>query len=263
LDPSENGSLPARYIYGNADFGTIKGAELSFEAMPEPWLSLRGSYTLQYASGTNTSPDELFEFFRRYSADAGKSGISDVVPNTVHPLDFDRRHIFSLNVNSRLQDDLNLNVQYLARSGAVYSPRALTYDPVTDLSTPELIALGPKNSEAGPWSHQVDFKLTKTLQLADKLDLKFYIIGINVLNFKVEEEVYETTGRAGKAGFLETEAFDERINTLVEQISDPQLQLTQHENIKRAYTQHYREQERAAFKFGQARQFKLGVSISF
>ncbi len=263
LDPSEKGSLPARYIYGNADFGTIKGTELSFEAMPEPWLSLRGSYTLQFASGTNTTPDDLFEFFRRYSADIGQLGISEVVPNTVHPLDFDRRHVFSLNVNFRLQCNLNLNVQFLTRSGAVYTPRALTYDPVTDLSTPELVALGPKNSETGPWSHQVDFKLTKTLKLAEKLDLKFYIIGINVLNFKIEEQVYETTGRAGRAGFSDTEGFNERINTLVEQITDPQLQLAERHNIATAYRRHYQEQERAAFQFGQARQFKLGVSVSF
>ncbi len=263
LEPLEDGSLPGRYIYGNADFGTIKGLELSFETQRWQHVKLRGTYTLQYATGTNTTPDELFDFLRRFSPDYDSQLVSDAIPNTVHPLDFDRRHVAKFNADVQLKEQLNLSFMYQVMSGVVYTPRALSYDPVTDLTSPELISTATKNAESASWHHQLDMKLSKAFQLGHGPYVTVYLIGINILNIKNERRVYETTGEAGKAGFSGTPEFSERIEGFVQRIQDPQIQVAQRPAIEKAYRDHYHEQERNPDHFGPARQFKLGISVSF
>jgi len=263
IDASDDGSLPLRYIYGNSDFGTIKGLELSFETLRQNRVKFKGSYSLQFASGTNSTTDELFDFFRRYASSVKSESATDVVPNTVHALDFERRHVGNLQADVLLSARTNLNLLYQFSSGVVYTPHSLIYDAVTDLTSPEIVALGSKNSARAIWNHQLDLKLSHRFELGENSSLMLYLTGINILNLKQVLGVYETTGQAGDAGYKNSSGFQERIDALVERISDPQLREAERQKIEKAYREHYKEQERSAEQYGVARQVRFGFTLSF
>jgi hypothetical protein len=77
---------PDSAVFGNADFGTVRGLETSIERSG-PHLDVRLSYVLQSAEATATN---ALDFFRRLRI----SPVGDtVIPAVVtFPLDFDQRH---------------------------------------------------------------------------------------------------------------------------------------------------------------------------
>ena len=82
------GVNPDSSIFGNADFGNVKGLELIVERELSRGWGLRASYTLQQATATSTS---AFLRIRLPSIDPATG--DTVIPARVEfPLDFDRRH---------------------------------------------------------------------------------------------------------------------------------------------------------------------------
>jgi hypothetical protein len=77
---------PDSAVFGNADFGTVRGLETSIERS-SPHLDVRLSYVLQQAEATATN---ALDFYRRLRI----SPVGDtVIPAVVaFPLDFDQRH---------------------------------------------------------------------------------------------------------------------------------------------------------------------------
>jgi hypothetical protein len=78
---------PDSAVYGNADYGTVRGLELVIEREPTHGIGARVSYVFQDAQATAT---DARDFYRRLRIDpAGDTVIPAVV---AFPLDFDRRH---------------------------------------------------------------------------------------------------------------------------------------------------------------------------
>jgi hypothetical protein len=77
------GAYPQTYsTWGNIDFGTIKGLTVAYDLRRTGNMSMRASYTLQFADGTGSNP---------YAA---QNLIASDQPNlrTIYPYTYDQRH---------------------------------------------------------------------------------------------------------------------------------------------------------------------------
>jgi hypothetical protein len=79
---------PDSTIFGNTDYGTVRGLELLWEREFTSWWSVRVSYTLQQATATASNG---FELLRRIRLAPNQT--DTIVPGRLEfPMDFDRRH---------------------------------------------------------------------------------------------------------------------------------------------------------------------------
>jgi hypothetical protein len=94
------GQNPDSSIFGNTDFGTVKGAELIAERELRDWWGARVAYTLQSATATSTN---AFLFYHRVSVD---SITGDTIPGArvEFPLDYDRRHSLTVVLQGKAPD---------------------------------------------------------------------------------------------------------------------------------------------------------------
>jgi hypothetical protein len=94
------GINPDSSIFGNADFGTVKGLELILEKDPVHGWGLRVAYTLQFATATATN---AFQLLRRIRLDS----LGDTInPARVEfPLDYDRHHSLTVVGQARVNDE--------------------------------------------------------------------------------------------------------------------------------------------------------------
>ena len=95
---------PDSSIFGNADFGTVKGVELIFEKEPAHGWGVRVAYTLQTATATATN---AFQILRRVRIDTLlPPGQDTISPARVEfPLDYDRRHSVTVIGQARVSDE--------------------------------------------------------------------------------------------------------------------------------------------------------------
>jgi TonB dependent receptor len=98
------GANPDSSIFGNTDFGSVKGAELIAERELRDWWGARVSYTLQSATATATN---AFQFFHHVSID---SLTGDTIPaaRVEFPLDYDRRHSLTVVLQGRAPDVVHM-----------------------------------------------------------------------------------------------------------------------------------------------------------
>ena len=93
---------PDSSIFGNTDFGSVKGAELIFERELRDWWGVRAAYTLQFATATATNAYQLLKRIR----------IDTLTGDTINParvefpLDYDRRHTLTVILQARVPDSL-------------------------------------------------------------------------------------------------------------------------------------------------------------
>ena len=92
---------PDSTIFGNADAGSVKGAELLFERELQGGFGVRVAYTLQQALATAT---DAFLLNRLISIDPF-TGDTIRPARAEFPLDFDRRHTATVVLRSRVADD--------------------------------------------------------------------------------------------------------------------------------------------------------------
>src|SRR5439155_18537650 len=83
---------PDSSIFGNTDFGSVKGAELIFERELRDWWGVRAAYTLQVATATATNAYQLLKRIRidTLTQDTISPGLVEF------PLDYDRRHTLTV-----------------------------------------------------------------------------------------------------------------------------------------------------------------------
>jgi hypothetical protein len=89
---------PDSTIFGNADAGTVKGAEVLFEREMHDGFGLRVAYTLQRADATAT---DAFLLNRLISIDPN-TGDTTRPARAEFPLDYDRRHTATVILRSRV-----------------------------------------------------------------------------------------------------------------------------------------------------------------
>jgi hypothetical protein len=147
---------PDSAVFGNADFGTVRGLETSIERTG-PHLHVRVSYVLQSAEATATN---ALDFYRRLRI----SPVGDtIVPGVVtFPLDFDQRHQVVGILRARAPERWpgwirNFQAGAVGRlsSGLPYSRTDLTGDSL----------IGPPNSHRLPATWTLDLRVGRRFSL--------------------------------------------------------------------------------------------------
>ena len=94
------GAYPDKYLtYSNRDFGTVKGFTLAYDLRRTKNISIRASYTLQFADGTGSDAGSQAGLAR-----AGKPNLK-----TVNALNYDQRHRIVANLDYRFASGKDYN----------------------------------------------------------------------------------------------------------------------------------------------------------
>jgi outer membrane receptor protein involved in Fe transport len=197
---------PDSTIFGNADAGSVKGAELLFEREMQDGIGLRLAYTLQRAVATAS---DAFLLNRVISIDP-ITGDTIALARTEFPLDYDRRHTATAILRTRVSDEAGpkfLGVRPIAglETAAIFRlSSGLPYSR-TNAAGDSIIGL-PNNSRL-PSTMTLDLLVRRPLRLGSArggvyLDLR------NLLNRRNVVAVRRDTGQPGP-GELEIDSLAE------------------------------------------------------
>lgn len=255
-----NGAYPIAYrAFDNIDFGTVKGLTLTYDLRRTGNVSLKASYTLQFADGTGST------------SQSQSALINAGVPNlrSINPFDYDQRHRFIINTDYRFaggsayngpmvkdfQVLANTGFNFIANlgSGMPYTPQQFA-TPVTGEVTPS--TEGSINGARKPWQFTLDFNADRNIPLSfgkdgDKkktYNLNVYFWITNLLNTRNVTSVYRFTGVSDDDGYLAAAQAQQFIN----QQNDPA-------SFRNYYTMFINNPN----NLGQPRQIRLGVRLDF
>lgn len=266
-----SGAYPTTYYsYDNIDFGTVQGFTLSYDLRRTKNVTLRASYTLQFAKGTGSSET------------SGLSIIANGQPNlrTLTNLSFDQRHRLSANIdyrfgagvdyngptikkekNGKLKEtpvfeNMGININFSAGSGLPYTRSSKPYS--TYVSGTKSQLSGTINGSNKPWIYQCDVRIDKSFILNMKKDekgvatkqafLNVYLEVMNIFNFKNVIYVYEYTGNADDDGYLSSSEYQQQINSQVNVAS---------------YSNYYRMRMTDPYNYTMPTRVRLGVQFTF
>jgi outer membrane receptor protein involved in Fe transport len=226
------GAYPNDYSsYNNIDFGTTKGITIDYDLRRTNNARIRAGYTLQFASGTGSSP----------TTQAGL--IAAQLPNlrTLIPMDVDQRHAFNLSFDYRFSEGKNYNgwtidrskknkpaVQVFSNAGLGITFRGGSGTPYTRQSNiTNAITGGTKlltgtiNGSRLPWQFSIDAKIDKDFYFdmgkkksgdTRKGSLNVYLSCQNILNSKNVMSVFSFTGLPDDDGYLSSPEYQNEIN---------------------------------------------------
>ena len=265
-------AYPRSYTsYNNIDFGTVKGATISYDLRRTSNVWLKASYTIQFADGTGSS------------ASSGLNLVNSGQPNlrTTIPLDFDSRHVINCVVDYRYSEGKKYNgpvwtrklkgtdkvktIALLQNTGINFTVSGISGTPysrsskvvATALNQNNVILQGSINGSRKPWQFKIDARIDKdvTLQLGKKdskkskeVYLNIYLQVLNVLNTKNITDVYAATGNADDDGYLAAAEYQAGINAQI----DPQ-----------SYKDLYALRVNSPYNYSSPRRLRLGVSLNF
>jgi len=259
------GAYPGSYFtFDNKDFGTVKGLTVSYDLRTKGNVSLRASYTLQFADGTGSSTTT--------SGALVASGNGNL--RTLIPLNFDQRHRIVVAADYRygkgknyngpimfgkdILQNTGLNVTMRSGSGTPYTKRSrVNGNGVLFTSQGLSPQEGQLNASRLPFNTTVDVKLDRTIDLKwgkgegeDKKEatLNIYIQTLNVLNAKNIIGVYGATGNPDDDGFLEA-AYQQTY--IVNQVDE------------NAFRDQYRVKADNGYNYALPRRMRLGIQLNF
>ncbi|HPL04230.1 MAG TPA: carboxypeptidase regulatory-like domain-containing protein [Bacteroidales bacterium] len=254
------GAYPATYYtYGNIDFGTVKGFGVSYDMRRTGNVTLRASYTLQFANGTGSS----------YSS--GAAIVMSDKPNlrTTLPLDFDQRHNLAITVDYRYGGKVSglpyngpkiAGKSILANTGVNFIINSGSGSPYTKRNRPNNgTVVGTLNGSRKPWRTTINMRLDRDfrIKLSDKKedgtkekysDLNVYLEISNLLNTKNVLGVYSYTGNPDDDGFLNYADYQTSINT---------------QNDVEAFRNYYSMYINSPYNYSTPRTIRLGVQFGF
>lgn len=220
-------AYPSGYeTFENVDFGTVRGMDFIFEMRRTRNIAITLNYTLGFASGTGSDPNSQSRI----------SWIQTENPKIVSPLDFDRRHTGSLNLDYRtavgegptlggmhLLERTGVILLFTFNSGVPYT-RSEVYNPFFGGVT-EVRPTGAINEAYTPWNSRFDLKIDRGFNLG-VVNLVASLSVLNLLNTnnvfgsykgpaeqsplifgnRVESSngIYRGTGEADNSGWLAT-----------------------------------------------------------
>ncbi len=248
------GAYPKNYItYANIDFGTVKGFTVTYDLRRTGNVSLRASYTLQFANGTGSN------------AESGLSLIRTGQPNlrTTIPLDFDQRHAIVATFDYRYLSGRAytgpkwFGTDIFQNTGANFVINFGTGSPYSrrDLSTDYLI--GSLNGSRKPSRTTVNMRVDRTIDLelgkddGDKkktLALNLYFDISNLFNTKNVINVYSKTGNPDDDGYLMVP----RNQAEIESQYDPE-----------AFRNYYTMSVNSPYNYSLPRMIRFGAQIMF
>lgn len=243
--------------YDNFDFGTVKGFSTTFDLRRTGNVSMRASYTLQFADGTGSGPS------------TGLNLVNTGQPNlrTIAPLDFDQRHRFQVNIDFRygggkdyngpmiagkqILQNTGLNVTNILASGTPYSRSSLVVNEGIGATNHRLD--GTLNGARLPWQFTSDLQLDRDIPLsfggkegdkAKSANLNVFLLVTNVFNSRNIVNVFRYTGSPNNDGFL--------------------AELTDRTQIDPdSFRDLYAFKVNDPFNYGLPRQIRLGVRFDF
>lgn len=204
-----NDAFPAGYTtYTNLDFTTTKGVELAFDLRRTRNLAVNANYTLSFAEGTGSDS-------RTARIIAWRSQ-TEVFPETLAPLNFDRRHNLNISLDYRLgreEGPMIGGVHPLAGFGFNLLGVVQSGSPYTELDEKALESLilqstnggavGQVNSVYLPFSSRLDLKVDRAFNLGPAA-FRGYVWVQNLLDQQQVYSVYRDTGLPDDDGFLST-----------------------------------------------------------
>ena len=171
------GTDPDSTIFGNADFGNVKGAEVIAERPVRDGWGVRVAYTLQKAEASATN---AFQLVRRIRIDQNGDTINPA--NVQYPLDYDRRHNFTF-----------LGQVQLASLEAAMIARVSSGLPFTMTNAAGDTLIGLPNSHRLPMTMTVDLLMRRQFSLVGR-PASVYLDVRNLLNRRNIEAVRRETG---------------------------------------------------------------------
>lgn len=257
------GAYPQNYLtYDNLDFGTVKGLTVAYDLRRKGNVSMRASYTLQFADGTGSSSTT--------SSNLVSSGQGNL--RTLMPLDFDQRHAFVVSMDYRYGKGKDYNgpvwfgKDFFQQTGANLIVRAGSGTPYTkqaNIVNKVLFTAGNTQNEGSlngsrlPWTTTVDLKVDRNIDVKwgkgedeDKKEatLNVYVQVLNLLNFKNILNVYNTTGNPDDDGYLAEAQFQ---NFIASQTSEE------------SYRDLYNAKLANPSFYSLPRRIRLGVQLNF
>lgn len=253
-------AYPRTYTsYDNVDFGTTQGLVFSYDlrkAGNSP-ISLRASYTLQFAEGTGSSTSSALNLIR--------AGLQNL--RTTTALSYDQRHTFvatfdyryGKNQGPKINDkpvfeNAGANLQFNLGSGTPYSRQ-------TEATGTRLVSGGGSplldgtiNGSRLPWQFRVDLRIDKKFDVefgkdkAKAVNFNVYLQVLNVLNSLNVVSVYRATGLANDDGYLGNPTFQPTIEASL----DPQ-----------SYAEMYTMSVQDYRYYALPRRTRIGVIMSF
>jgi outer membrane receptor for ferrienterochelin and colicin len=183
-------------VYKNLDYSNIKGMEVTLSKRPRRFLSFNLSYVLQFAEGTNSDYTDQYEFHSRNPTDP-VTGLTRVFPQSVNPLDFDRRHSVVVQADWRFPDDFDVvvlrnfgvNVISEANSGLPYTKRDYKGN-----------RIGTTNEYRKPWTYNTDLTVDKGFDLWGR-EVNFFVQVFNLFDRINILNVYPATGSPSDDGY--------------------------------------------------------------
>lgn len=260
------GAYPGDYrTFENEDFGTVKGMTLTYDLRTRGNLSMRASYTLQFADGTGSGTTT--------SNALVAGGFGNL--RTLAPLDFDQRHNIVLAADYRYGSGKNYNgpvvfgKNILQNMGANLTLRGGSGRPYTKRSQPNgsgILATpvrnspqqGQLNTSRLPFATTVDFKIDRNFDLKfgkenedgkrKEASLNIYIQVLNLLDARNVIDVYEFTGNANDDGFLAD--------------ADKQVYI-QNQRDEQSFRDLYSAKVYDGSNFALPRRIRLGIQLNF
>lgn len=259
------GAYPGNYFtYDNKDFGTVKGMTFSYDLRRKGNISLRASYTLQFADGTGSSATT--------SSNLVSSGNGNL--RTLIPLSFDQRHAIVLSADYRygsgkgyngpkmfgkdILQNTGLNMIFRTGSGTPYTRTSRANGAnvlgTTRGNSPQE---GQLNASRLPWSTTTDIKLDRNIDLQwgkgedeDKKNatMNVYIQVLNLFDANNILNVYSSTGNPDDDGFLASES---------------QQQFITQQPDEQAFRDQYNAKVANPSYYALPRRIRLGIQLNF
>ncbi|KPK72651.1 MAG: hypothetical protein AMJ79_15570 [Phycisphaerae bacterium SM23_30] len=217
LIPVEGAPYEAPWINMNMDFATVKGLSATFRLRRTMRVTANANYTLSFAEGTGSQSGSHFNI--AWAED------DPHFPQVIMPLDFDRRHKGTVDVDVRLLPEdgptwlgghplgrIGLNMMFQFYSGSPYTriEGGSGFSEVFGYTMGS--PLEASNASRMPWFYQLDAKLDKTISVAG-LDVNLYLWALNLLNTKSVTDVFQQTGTPDSDGHLESDDGKKRAAT--------------------------------------------------
>ncbi len=237
--------------YGNIDFGTIKGFTFMYDLRRTENVSLKASYTLQFANATGSD------------ATTGASLINSGQPNlrAALPTDFDQRHAFSVLLDYRFGSGQSYNgprwfgTDIFENAGANFTINSGSGTPYTYRDINSGKVQGSVNGSVMPWRTTINMKVDKSFTLhfgegddVRSADLNVYLDVTNLLNTRNILGVYSSTGNANDDAYLTSSSGIAKINSAYDM---------------NAFINYYLMMLDNPANYNLPRQIRLGVIFSF
>jgi len=187
---------PDSTVFGNTDFGTVKGVEVLAERDFGGGWGLRATYTLQQAQATASDP---FQLLRRIKLAPGQS-TDTLYPSALEiPLDYDRRHGLTAIVHGEIAEGGGprlFGLRLLAGAQAAAIVRWSSGLPYSRVDSTGDSLVGLPNSYRLPAQFGIDILVRRPLRLGGLLG-SVYLDVRNLLDTRTIVAVRRDTGDPG------------------------------------------------------------------